>query len=112
MTARVTDRPAALQPGWLPADGPPWLCELRTWHRGQLRAWRRCRAALALVPGDEGLVEDERLAAEELARIIGVVVEAVAAHEGDGVGELGAGERDAARARAALRVDQREVVIA
>jgi hypothetical protein len=84
------DLPVAVTRTWIPRTDVPWLEELRMWHVGQVGAWERTRRALDHARGEAyaGCREDERLAAEELGRIVGEVARLIGERAGDLAGAL------------------------
>lgn len=99
--------PAPLTRDWIPRTDVPWLEELRMWHVGQVGAHQRARQAVTDSSGNYAdLVEDERLTAAELGRIIDNVVRLVEQRAGDPVAAaVDVSEATIATARRWLRID-------
>ncbi|WP_272476180.1 hypothetical protein [Baekduia alba] len=81
------------------------------WHVGQVGAHQRARQAVTDSSGNYGdLVEDERLTAAELARIIGEVARLVGDRASDpAAGQVDVSDITVAAARRWLRVDDCDV---
>jgi hypothetical protein len=107
--------PVAVTRGWIPRTDVPWLEELRMWHVGQVGAWDRTRRALDHARGEAyaDCREDERLAAEELGRIIGEVARLVCERAGDpATASVDVSDDVAAGVRAWLHLDVETAVAA
>jgi hypothetical protein len=107
----IRDVPAPLTREWIPHTDVPWLEQLRQWHVGQTGAHQRARQAVTDSSGNyRDLVEDERLTAAELGRIIGEVARLVGERAGDPVvAQVDVSETTVAAALRWLRVDDNDV---